>query len=214
MVGVWALQVRDQRFSIALASLQGRHGHDAADAGDCEAESQDTNESQEPEMLFEESDLEVESEDDAWFDQLVANAVDPAEEAASEGPDLERASASHEVEANATLLDLDVEDSQFPFDAKASEPCDRPVARPLAGDQVVMEIDIDESPIFKTKKELTSVADDPKASVREKEAHMRLLRGKLRELEAAIGHAKLGTHLITVSHYIADFNMCLQYIYI
>jgi hypothetical protein len=55
------------------------------------------------------------------------------------------------------------------------------VARPLAGIESDKGLVIDDSP--EIKKELLSVADDPSKTMREKEAHLRLLRGRLVALE-------------------------------
>eukprot|EP00438_Fugacium_kawagutii_P012769 Skav214218 [mRNA] locus=scaffold489:544926:549630:+ [translate_table: standard] len=152
-------------------------------------------------MIFDPSDMEVESEDDSWFDQFVArelSANNVEGEAQPAVADSQRDNSCAIVEdEDAIVIDtqlMEVEgeslaptelDPPTPAAISCKEPSSpgRMVARPLAGEFKDV-VQIVESP--NVKKELVSVASDPSRSLREKEAHKRWLMGRLAELNRAI----------------------------
>lgn len=92
----------------------------------------------------------------------------------------------------------------------------RPVARPLAAQPDAGVVTVEDSPTI--KKELASIVDRPDKTLREKQAHMRFLQGRLIELSRAI---EFEAHLFLQCLYmrcpillILFQNMCNAYIYI
>ena len=137
-------------------------------------------------LVYAESDMEVESEDDAWFDQMIATSLSSSSISPTELEDdvpavcEDKPAMSVPDDSQVALTELDSQ-RDIPPETPKTLP-NRPVARPLAGIDTDKGIVIEDSPPD-VKKELVSVADDPGKTMREKEAHLRLLRGRLVALE-------------------------------
>ena len=147
-------------------------------------------------LVYHESDCEIESEDDAWFDQLIASSLSSSSITPTE-PEVDvPVMPEDQLHVMDVPDDSQVDDSQVgpteldspttnrnmsPETNKTQTLPGRPVARPLAGIEADKGIVICDSP--DVKKELLSIADDPGKTMREKEAHLRLLRGRLAALE-------------------------------
>ena len=149
-------------------------------------------------LVYRESDMEGESEDDAWFDQLIATSLSSSSITPTEPedgvpvmcedqpvmsvPDDSQVDDSQVATLGLTELDSPTTNRDMsPETPKTQTLPSRPVARPLAGIESDKGLVIDDSP--EIKEELLSVADDPSKTMREKEAHLRLLRGRLVALE-------------------------------
>eukprot|EP00435_Cladocopium_sp_Y103_P051775 s115_g16.t1 len=139
-------------------------------------------------LVYQESDMEVESEDDTWFDQMIASSLssssitptEPEDGVPVRSEDQPAICVPDDSQVALTELDSPTSKCDIPPETPKTLP-DRPVARPLAGIDNGKGIIIEDSP--DVKKELLSVADDPGKTMREKEAHLRLLRGRLVALE-------------------------------
>lgn len=144
--------------------------------------------------VFDEDDHEVEEEDDAWFDQMIASSL--STDVVEDSQPLEPPPLGVQAAIAETQLDLPdlFNDSQVPDAFPKSPAADvrgRPVARPLA------VIDL-ESPVVKEEvhaNHCTPVAAVESAEVKSKRDYVAFLRKQLQELEVALGNVELGAHL-------------------
>lgn len=180
-------------------------------------------------MIFDASDKEVESEDDSWFDQFIAAGVSSSSLGSAFGDAQPQLAVSDSQPGGSCAIEglepividtqLMEEDSLAPTEldppTPAALPCKefsspgRMVARPLAGQSKDIVHEIEESPVVK-KEELVSVASDPARSLREKEAHKRLLMGRLAELNRAIESFVCECHFIFPEIFSAWFHFPSQ----